>query len=63
MNGLETSKGAVEDLDLECPLRLVGEPAIEMELRPEMSDGVNGVLVSERALCLLGVLGVLGVLG
>jgi hypothetical protein len=53
MNGLDTSPGAVFGKRL-----FVGEER-ETEFKPETSDGVSGVLVSDLDLWRVGVLGML----
>ena len=57
MNGLVVSNGPAEDFKLVFVFRFVGELARDMLFIPDMSEGVKGVLASERVRCLLGVFG------
>ena len=53
------SKGPVDDLDFPVPRFFDGEVEIDTPFIPDISEGVSGVFVSERALFLVGVFGVL----
>ena len=57
MKGFETSKGPVDMVDLDLDLFFVGEDASETPFMPDITDGVRGVLASERVRCRLGVFG------
>lgn len=58
-NGFVRSKGPVDDLDFPVPRFFDGEVEIDTPFIPDISEGVSGVFVSERALFLVGVFGVL----